>query len=159
MVNVHLKACCSMAWPKLLGGSVKIFNPSVTKGSLCDSRHTRQIRFHVITCTSWLISQLYLSSSFSWLLCYCVAPSACIHIRQLPIGPATAHGMGIMTELYVKYMERYASHPAMAVDSPHWQLASWHIYGLQSEGDNVLSSVHPSVCLCACLIELSCLVV
>ncbi len=31
---------------------------------------------------------------------------------QLSMGPVTAHGMGILTETYVIYMERYASHRA-----------------------------------------------
>ncbi len=31
-------------------------------------------------------------------------------LASCPWGPATAHGVGILTKLYVIYMERYSSH-------------------------------------------------
>ena len=59
-----------------------------------------------------------------------------IRLASCPWGPATAHGVGILTELYVIYMERYTSHRAiarcfglglflnLALCQPHWQPAS-----------------------------------
>ncbi len=35
---------------------------------------------------------------------------AVLRTHQLPIGAGSAHGMGILTEMYVIYMVKYASH-------------------------------------------------
>ena len=34
-------------------------------------------------------------------------------LASCPLGPATAHGLGILTEMDVIYMERYTSHRAI----------------------------------------------
>ncbi len=41
-------------------------------------------------------------------------------------GPATAHGVGTLTEMYVIYMVRYASH--LSRDASAWEFATiWHL--------------------------------
>ncbi len=35
-------------------------------------------------------------------------------LASCPWGPATAHGVGLLTEMYAIYMERYTSHRAIA---------------------------------------------
>ncbi len=39
-------------------------------------------------------------------------------LASCPLGPATAHGVGILTELYVIYMERYISHHLAQYEGP-----------------------------------------
>ncbi len=38
-----------------------------------------------------------------------------ISLASCPLGPVTAHGVGILTEMHVIYMGRYTSHRAMPV--------------------------------------------
>ncbi len=39
-----------------------------------------------------------------------------ITLASYPLGPATAHGVGILTEVYVIYMERSTSHVHRFID-------------------------------------------
>ncbi len=56
-------------------------------------------------------------------------------LASCPWGPATAHGVGLLTEMYAIYMERYTSHRTarcfglglfsyLALCQPHWHAAN-----------------------------------
>ncbi len=82
-----------------------------------------------------------------------------VEIKKLascPWGPATAHGVGLLTEMYAIYMERYASHRAMKSIGPTalpflgfdtWMDGQFagNIYGFLSIMDYEICKQHSSI--------------